>query len=220
MDRRSAEYYDQIADKLYTAILADIMDGLGYRNQVMRYDIRPIYPDARIVGRAATMLGVQAYVIPPEPYALELELLDDLKPGEVVVCAIQGEKDSSIWGELLSTCVRARGGRGAIIDGMTRDAWGIVAMKFPVFATGLNPADSKGRSDVVAIRKPVKVGGVLVQNGDLVMADSDGVVVVPQEIEEQAIREGFKKAADENRVRDLLAQGESVRKMFKEHGIL
>lgn len=97
METHSA-YYDLVGEKLYTAILADIMDGLGHRKQVMRSDIRPIYPDARMVGRAATMLGVQMDIIPEAPYVLELERLDDLKPGELVVCAVQGAPNASIWG--------------------------------------------------------------------------------------------------------------------------
>ncbi len=220
MEKHGAAYYEYISAKLYTAILADILDDLGFRKQVMRSDIRPIYPGARIVGRAATMLGVQAYAIPEQPYAMELELLDDLKPGEVVACATQGAKDCSIWGELLSTCARSRDGRGVIIDGMTRDAWGIEEMKFPVFAVGMNPADSKGRCEVISIRKPVEVGGVLVQDGDLVMADVDGCVAVPQAVEDVAIKRAFEKVSAENRVRDLLARGDSIRQVFKEHGVL
>ncbi len=220
MDKFDQAYYDQIGEKLYTAVLADVMDGLGYRNQVMRYDIRPLYPEARVVGRAATMLGVQAYTVPEEPYMLELELLDSLKAGEVVVCTIQGAPTSSVWGELLSTHTRARGGRGAILDGMTRDAWGIIEMKFPVFATGLTPADSKGRCEIVAIRKPIEVGGVLVQDGDLVVADQDGCLAVPQAVEDEAIRLAMQKVSDENQVRDLLSRGASIRQVFRDYGIL
>ncbi len=220
MDKLSSQYYDMIEEKLYTAILADVMDSLGYRNQVMRYDIRPIYDSAKIVGRAATMLGVEAYTIPAEPYALELSLLDDLKPGEVVVCTIQGAKRSSVWGELLSTHTRAKGGRGAIFDGMTRDAWGIVAMKFPVFATGLTPADSKGRCEIISIRQPIDVGGVLVHDGDLVVADIDGCLAVPRAAEDEVMKRAFEKAAAEDKVRDVLARGASIRQVFKDYGVL
>ena len=220
MDKHSREYYDLIEEKLYTAILADVMDSLGYRNQVMRYDIRPIYHDAKVVGRAATMLGVEAYTIPAEPYALELALLDDLKQGEVVVCAIQGARRSSVWGELLSTHTRAKGGRGAIMDGLTRDAWGIVAMKFPVFSTGLTPADSKGRCEIISIRQPIEVGGVLVNDGDLVVGDQDGCLAVPKAIEDQVMERAFEKVSAENKIRDELARGASIRQLFKDYGVL
>lgn len=216
----SPEYLDRIEEKLYTAILADIMDSLGFRNQVMHSGIRPVYSGARMVGRAATMLGVRNEAVPEAPYALELELLDDLKPGELVACGVEGAPDASIWGELLSTCARSRGGRGAITDGMIRDAAAIAAMGFPVFAAGMSPADSKGRCEVVAIREPVEIGGVLVRDGDLVMADMDGCVAVPREIEDEVIAKGLEKVSAENRVRDLLARGDSIRQVFKEYGVL
>ena len=152
MDTTSAEYYDRIERELYTSVLADVMDELGYTQQVMRYDIQPLYPGATLAGRAATMLAGEVAEIPAEPFKLELELLDSIQPGEVVVCTTQGSTIAAMWGELLSTHTRARGGRGAIIDGLTRDAWGIEAIRFPVFVTGTTPADSKGRLDVTANR--------------------------------------------------------------------
>jgi regulator of RNase E activity RraA len=125
-----------------------------------------------------------------------------------------------MWGELLSTHTRAKGGRGAIIDGLTRDSWGIVEIGFPVFATGLTPADSKGRLDVIATRVPIGLGGVLVRNGDLVVADYDGALAVPQEIEDEAIERALAKVAGENTVRDVLRAGASIQQVFRDYGIL
>jgi regulator of RNase E activity RraA len=214
------EYYDRIAGELYTAVLGDVMDSLGYRDQIMRPGIHPLYAEARVVGRAATMLAMETHRIPSEPYALELALLDDLQPGEVVVCGCQGAPRSGIWGELLSTQAHARGGRGAIIDGYCRDARAIRAMAFPVFAGGTSPADSLGRNDVTAIRVPVAVGGVLVHDGDLVFADDDGCVAVPQAIEDEVVTRALQKVAGENHVREILRRGASIQQVFKEHGIL
>ncbi len=220
MNERTDEYYDGLANRLYTAVLADIMDDLGRRNQVMRYDIRPVYPEAKIVGRAATMLATNVDEIPAKPYELELTLLDDLKPGEVIVCTTHGSRRCSIWGELLSTHARARGGRGAIFDGLTRDVAGITAMQFPVFAIGFGAADSKGRTHVIAIRVPIEVGGVLVHDGDLVVADGDGCVAIPQAIEDEVVARGLQKVSGENKVREILARGASIRQVFEEYGIL
>lgn len=220
MDRRTSEFYDRVERELYTSVLADVMDDLGYRDQVMRHDIRPLYAGAAVVGRAATMLASEVADVPDEPYKLELELLDSIVPGDVVVCTTQGSTRAAMWGELLSTHTRARGGRGAIIDGLTRDAWGIGDMRFPVFATGTSPADSKGRLDVTAIRVPVLVGGVVVRDGDLVVADIDGCVAVPQAIEAEVIVHALAKVAGENTVRDTLAAGASIRQVFEDHGIL
>jgi regulator of RNase E activity RraA len=149
-----------------------------------------------------------------------MELLDGLQAGEVVVGAVQGKPNGALWGELLSTHTRARGGRGTVLDGLSRDSWGIVDMKFPVFATGLSPADSKGRLEVIAIRTTIPVAGVSVANGDLVVADEDGCVVVPAAIEEEVVSAALKKVGGENTMRDILRKGASIRAVFKEHGIL
>lgn len=216
----SSNYYDGIQEKLYTAVLADVMDELGYRNQVMRHEIVPLFDRAKIVGRAATMLAAEVYQVPDEPFKLELQLLDSLDAGEVVVCTTQGSLRAAIWGELLSTHSRARGARGAIIDGLTRDSWGIAAMEFPVFARGLIPADSKGRIETIATRVPIQAGDVLVHDGDLVVADNDGCVVVPQVIEDDVVARATEKVSGENVVRQLLQEGTSIEKVFKEHRIL
>ena len=220
MDTTSAEYYDRIERELYTSVLADVMDELGYTQQVMRHDIQSLYPGATLAGRAATMLAGEVAEIPAEPFKLELELLDSIQPGEVVVCTTQGSTIAAMWGELLSTHTRARGGRGAIIDGLTRDAWGIEAIRFPVFVTGTTPADSKGRLDVTANRGPIRVGEVVVNDGDLVVGDVDGCLVVPRAIEDEVVERALAKVSGENTVRDLLAAGASIQQVFREHGIL
>jgi 4-hydroxy-4-methyl-2-oxoglutarate aldolase len=220
LDRTSTEYLDRIAEHLYSSVFADILDDKGRRNQVMRPEIRPLYPGAKVAGRAATMLAIQVSQLPPNPYDKLMELLDDIQPGEVVVGAVQSNINAALWGELLSTHTRARGGRGVVIDGLSRDSWGIVEMQFPVFATGLSPADSKGRIEVVAIRGTIPVGGVSVSNGDLVLADDDGCVVVPAELEDEVVRLAFEKVSGEDVMRDILKKGANLREVFKEHGIL
>jgi len=220
VDTSSSEYYDSIQDTLYTAVLADIMDDLGHWNQTMSHEIRPLFESAKLAGRAATMLAAEVYEVPEEPYKLELRLLDSLKPGEVIVCTTQGSRRAGMWGELLATHSRAKGARGALIDGMTRDSWGLVAMEFPVFSRGTTPADSKGRIDTFAIRVPIEVGGVRVENDDLVVADRDGCVVVPQAIESEVIARARERVSGENVVRELLREGTSIEKVFEEHGIV
>jgi len=216
----NSEYFTLIEEKLYTAVLADIMDSLGYMNQTLRHDLRPLYQEAKIVGRAATMVTADVYHPPAEPYKLELALLDDLKPGDVVVCASGGSTRAALWGELLSTHTRAQGGRGALIDGLTRDAAKIIEMRFPVFALGMVPADSRGRLDAVAIRVPVEIGGVRINDGDLIVADLDGCVAVPQAIESEVIEQALKKVSAENVVRDILRRGASIQQVFQEYGVL
>ena len=219
-ERHSTEYLDRIAGSLYTSVLSDILDEAGYRHQVMRPQVRPLYPGAKMAGRAATMLAVAVSELPEQPYRLLMDLLDGIRPGEVVVGAVQGGVEAALWGELLSTHTRALGGRGAVVDGLSRDSWGIEDMRFPVFATGVTPADSKGRLEVIAIRQPILAGGVAVADGDLVLADQDGVVVVPAALEEDVVGQALEKVASETTIRDVLRQGTSIRKVFDEHGIL
>jgi regulator of RNase E activity RraA len=220
MDRFDAEYLDRISEHLYSSVLADILDEAGYRNQVIRPEVRPLYPGAKVAGRAATMLAVEVSELPPEPYHLLMELLDGLRAGEVVVGAVQAQVRAALWGELLSTHTRAKGGRGVVLDGLSRDSWGIVEMKFPVFATGLSPADSRGRLEVISIRGTIPVGGVSVANGDLIVADADGCVVVPVAIEDDIIAKAIQKVSGEDKMRDVLRKGASIREVFKEYGIL
>jgi 4-hydroxy-4-methyl-2-oxoglutarate aldolase len=216
----SSEYYATIEEKLYTAVLADILDSVGYRNQIMPHTLRPLYPSAKMAGRAATMVTTDICEIPKAPYKLELRLLDDLKAGEIVVCSTQGSMRAALWGELLSTQTQAKGGRGALIDGLTRDAAPIIQMQFPVFALGMLPADSRGRIEVTAIRQPVQIGDVLVQDGDLIVADLDGCIAIPQDVEDQVVEEAFKKVSAENVVRDLLRKGASIQQVFSDYGVL
>jgi regulator of RNase E activity RraA len=220
MDRFDAKYLDRISEHLYSSVLADILDEAGHRHQVMRPEVRPLYPGAKVAGRAATMLAVEVSELPAHPYHLLMEMLDGLRPGEVVVAAVQAQIRAALWGELLSTHTRARGGRGVVIDGLSRDSWGIEEMKFPVFATGLSPADSRGRLEVISIRGAIPVGGVSVADGDLIVADSDGCVVVPAAIEDDIIGKAMQKVSGEDKMRDVLRKGASIREVFKEYGIL
>jgi regulator of RNase E activity RraA len=93
-------------------------------------------------------------------------------------------------------------------------------MGFPVFAAGVSPADSKGRLEVISIRGSLPVGGVAVADGDLVLADGDGCVVVPAAVEDEVVASALEKVAGENAIRDILRRGASIQKVFQEHGIL
>ena len=123
-------------------------------------------------------------------------------------------------GELLSTAARARGARGAIIEGFIRDARQIIEMQFPVFMTGLSPVDSYGRGDVVASNVPIECGGVTVNPGDIVFGDIDGVVVIPQAVEVAVIEAALTKVSGENRTRDALRAGATLREVYDRYGIL
>ena len=172
-------------DQLYSAVLADVLDALGHRTSALPPALRPLRPEWRLFGRAATLSAIPVVSEPADPYAVELECIDALRPGDVLVATMNGDRGSALWGELLSTAARGRGATGAVIDGLTRDAAKIMAMDFPVFAAGFSPLDSKGRIDGISHGQPIRIGECVVRPGDWVFGDIDGIVVVPAALADQ-----------------------------------
>ncbi len=219
-DMYTNEDFDRMATELYSAVLSDAMDALGYRDQAMRHDLRPVIPEAVIVGRALTVLSVDIYEVLDNPYEKEMESTDALQPGDVLVASTNRSTRNGYWGELLSTAAQARGARGAIVDGLIRDVRKIQEIGFPVFAVGYKPVDSQGRGVVVDYNCPVHCGDVLVNPGDLIFADYDGVVVIPQRIADDAIARAFEKVHKENLTRDELLKGAYLKDVYAKYGIL
>jgi 4-hydroxy-4-methyl-2-oxoglutarate aldolase len=213
---------ETIRAKLFTSVLSDTLDGLGFRDQAMRPAIRPLDDSKTLVGRARTGFYMEVFHIAPgeNPYDLEIRLIDDLKPGEVAVLGCGAAQTIAPWGELLSTACVARGAAGCITDGLVRDIRAIRTLGFPVFHGGIGPLDSKGRGKVMAIDVPIACGGVRVAPGDLVFGDADGVICVPQEIEEKAIAAALQKVEGEDLTREALARGEKLAQVFARYGIL
>ena len=193
---------------------------LGSRDQAMRHDLRTVIPDAVIVGRALTVLSVDVFELLDNPYEKEIESTDALQPGEVLVAATNRSTRNGYWGELLSTAAMARGARGAIVDGLIRDVRRIQVMGFPVFAVGYKPVDSAGRGVVVDYNCPVQCGDVLVRQGDLIFADYDGVVVIPQQIAADAIERAYEKVQKEDLTRNELLKGAYLRDVYAKYGVL
>jgi regulator of RNase E activity RraA len=158
--------------------------------------------------------------VPERPYDLEIAAVDSLRPGGVFVMAVGRSERIVPWGELLSTATLARGGRGAVLDGLVRDSARIKAMGLPVFCTGRRPYDSCGRGVVVAFDVPVTLDGVSVEPGDLVVGDADGVVVVPRAAEAEVLARAWAKVAGENTTRSALRAGRLLADVYREHGVL
>ncbi len=214
------ELFKHAEKKLYTAVVSDALDELGYRGQAMREFMRPLFPGDRLVGWARTIACVDTFHIPPDPYSSEIEAVDSILPGEVAVISTAGSIQNAPWGELLSTAAKARGARGAVVDGLVRDVRKIEELGFPVFARGIKPVDSKGRGMVIDYNVPVNCAGVLVSPGDLVLADYDGVVVVPAEVVPEVIRMATEKATKEDGSRAELARGAYLRDVYAKFGVL
>jgi len=212
----------QIRDSLSSALLSDALDALGARNHALPPSVRPLDDALVLFGPARTALYMEVFRAEPgtNPYELEIALIDDLKPGEVAVMACPVGDRVAPWGELLSTAARARGAVGCVTDGLVRDVRMIREMRFPVFAGGIGPLDSKGRGEVMRIDVPVRLGGVNVRPGDWLFGDVDGVVVLPAALVDRAVALALDKVAGENTVRAELEAGKSLATVFARHGIL
>lgn len=214
------ELFRDIETHLYTAVVSDSLDQLGYWNQAMREHLRPVTPACRFAGWARTIAYADVYHVPEDPYGLEIEAVDSILTGEVVVISTGGSRRNAPWGELLSTAALARGARGAVVDGLVRDVKKIEELGFPVFAAGIKPVDSKGRGIVIDYNVPVECAGVLVHPGDLVVADFDGVVVVPAGIVGEVLRLARDKAGREDHSRAELMRGAYLRDVYEKYGVL
>jgi len=218
------DLFRHIQENLYVAVVCDILDSLGYRNQAMHQRLRPLLPDMHtcgFVGRARTMRWMETdYVVEADPYGLELDAMDSLRPGDVVVHSTDYAGTNAPWGELMSTIAQRNGAVGCVCDSQVRDCARIIEMGFPVYYAGIRPLDSQGRARVMAYDVPVKCGEVLVHPGELVYADFDGIVVVPKVVEAEVIRLAEVKAGKETASRKALLEGQSLREVYARYGVL
>ncbi len=215
--------FDGLRATLYTAVLSDTLDGLGRRHQAMRPFIRPLSETDTLFGPVRTGLFMPRYDVADgeNPYEIEIELMDDLRPGDVPVFACDGPSETiAPWGELLTTAAVARGATGFVTDGLVRDVRAIKAAGFPVFHGGIGPLDSAGRSKMMQRDVPIRCAGVLVRPGDLVFGDVDGVVVIPGDLIGPTVDGALEKIEAENVTRDEIRAGSKMAEVYARHGVL
>ena len=221
MDQAKRIALAEMAEReLYTAVVSDALDQLGVRHQAMREYLRPVHPGCVMAGWARTITCSDVYHIPVDAYGLEIEAVDSLLPGEIAVVGTQKSARNAPWGELLSTASKARGARGAVIDGLVRDIRKIEDIAFPVFAAGIKPVDSMGRGLVTGYNVPVECGEVIVNPGDFIFGDFDGIIVVPAAIVEETLTIAADKVNRENHSRAELQAGAYLRDVFAKYGVL
>jgi len=218
------ELFGFIKQNLYVAAVCDILDELGFRNQAMHQRLRPLLPDSEncgFIGRARTFRWMETdYVVEENPYGLEIEAMDSLKSGDVAVHSTDYGGTNAPWGELMSTIAKRNGVAGCVCDSQIRDCVKIMKMGFPVYYTGIRPLDSKGRAIVQAYDVPIKCGEVLVNPGDIVFADFDGIVIVPKQAEHNVFIKAKEKVHKENLSRKELLEGKSLRFVYDKYGAL
>jgi 4-hydroxy-4-methyl-2-oxoglutarate aldolase len=210
---------DAVAAVTYSAVFSDVCDKLGLRNQTASPGIMPFGGAGTLVGWARPALSLPIDEPPARHYGNEIDFIDSLRVGDVAVIECLGSP-AAAWGELFSTASRGRGARGAVIDGLIRDHRKIVELGFPVFGRGHRPTDSLGRVSIHEADTPVSLGGVTVRTGDLIVADEDGVTVVPRERAEEVIRLAVEKATTENKARDLLLAGGTLADVWERFRVL
>jgi 4-hydroxy-4-methyl-2-oxoglutarate aldolase len=213
------ELFRAILDKLYTPVLGDVLDVLGYTHQFLPQPVQPMQESMRVLGRAMPVQIADVWGKQKEPFGLMTEALDQILPGEVYL-ATGGSQNCAAWGEILTAAARTRGGVGAVIDGYHRDTSRVLEQNWPVFSRGRYAQDASIRSKVVDYRCPVEIGGVRIEPGDLIFGDMDGVLVVPRAIEEEAVSRALEKASGEKVVRKAIEAGSSSTGAFRKYGIL
>jgi len=222
--QNDTELFGFIKQNLYVAAVCDILDELGFRNQAMHQRLRPLLADPEncgFIGRARTFRWMEMDSIAEDnPYGLEIEAMDSLKNHDVAVHSTDYAGTNAPWGELMSTIAKRNGAAGCVCDSQIRDCVKIMKMGFPVYYAGIRPLDSKGRAIVQAYDVPIRCGEVLVNPGDIVYADFDGIVVVPKSVELDVFQKANEKVNKENLSRKELLSGKSLQEVYNKYHAL
>lgn len=218
------ELFAVMRKELYSAVIGDILDQMGRYHQFLPMEIQPIREDMVVCGRAMTVLEedlpVTGETVPGEPaFGRMLDALDGLKKNEVYLCS-GSTPDYALVGELMCTRMQVLGAAGTVMNGPHRDTTGILALDFPCFSSGRYSQDQAPRGRVTAFRVPIDIGNVHVNPGDIVFGDLDGVVIIPQDIEEEVIVKAWEKATGEKTVGKAISAGMSAADAFNKYGIL
>ncbi len=206
--------------RIYTAAITDVMDEMGLQRQTLPSAIQPLTADMRTAGYAFTARGRPHKGSPrdrDETLRRFLRMLGAVPADSVLVLA-SNDNVAAHFGELSAQWFRTRRVRGAVIDGSTRDAASIARLRFPTFVRSRTPQDSVPRWRVVDWGQPVTIGGVRVSLGDIVVADLDGVVVVPRRVAHEVLVRCEKLVGTENKVRAAVRRGMTPLEAYEKFG--
>lgn len=205
---------------LYSGVISDILDQMGYRNQTFGGDIMPLQEGTVLFGPAFTSIGTEVYSMPEEPLMAQCRVVNQIQEGDVYILVTRGQYNCAVFGELFATAVLAKKGEGVLLDGYIRDIRALKSMDFPVFYRGKSPRTSKGRCEINECQIPVQLEGVTIHPGDLIFADIDGVAVIPQEIADEVIAQSVETVTKENLVRAGLQDGATLEEVYTKVGAI
>lgn len=214
-------------EKLFVALVGDILDTMGLQHQFLSPQLKPVDSDTVIIGRAMPVLEADFFHvstpgktgISEKPFGMMFHALDDLKKNEVYICA-GGSLRYAQWGGLMSTRAMQCGAAGAVVHGYHRDTNEILRLNFPVASFGGYAQDQGPRGKVVDWRVPIELDGVRVMPGDVIFGDRDGVLVIPMHAVDDAFYGAFEKAKGESEVLDALKAGMTTVEAFDKFGIM
>lgn len=214
--------------ELFTALVGDVLDKLGYQHQFLPQPLKPLRDDMVVIGRAMPVLEADVFAekatdtknpLMQKPFGLMFEALDSLQEDEVYICSGASAR-YALWGGLMSTRALKLKAAGAVVYGYSRDTAEILQLNFPCFSLGSYAQDQGPRGKVIDYRVPIEVDGILVRPGDIIFGDRDGVLVVPREVEQEAFSMAIEKARGEKLVKQALEQGMSTVEAFATYGIM
>lgn len=216
-----AKYNKEFLKKnLYSGVISDVLDGMGYRNQMIGNKIFPLKDDTVIYGPAFTSIATEVYSMPENPLTAQCKVVDQLKEDEIYVLVQRGSYNCAVFGELFATAVLGRKGAGVLLDAYARDLKALKEMDFPLFYAGTDPRTSKGRAEINECQIPVIMDGVTINPGDIIFGDIDGVAVIPKDIADEVIEKSITTMKSEDEVRDGLRAGASLESVYSKHGTI
>lgn len=218
----SEETHDQVSrlSRLYTGAVADVLDGMGYRTQCLPKEIRPLESGRTLAGVAFTVRGRALWSEPEnDPRYRQIEMLEAVTPSSVIVLDPGEETTAAHWGELMSATAQAAGSMGAVINGGLRDTRQIRDLDFPVFGKFFSPLTAVWRWELTDFQKPLVLNGVVITPGDLILADDDGILCIPQSIVPEVLARSEEVVSKEKLVHDGLLDGSRIRDLFETHGV-
>jgi len=222
------ELFTIAKQELFTALVGDVLDKLGYFHQFLPPGVKPVNSDMIVLGRAMPVLEADVFgeiventnnPLMKKPFGILFEALDDLKGNEVYICS-GSSPNYALWGGLMSIRAMKLQAAGAVVNGFSRDTNEILRLNFPVFSDGTYAQDQGPRGKVVDFRIPIEWKGIRINPGDIVFGDRDGIIIIPKEIEKEVFLGAFAKARSEKLVAEALRNGESAVATFNKYGIM